>query len=156
MLFRSALSFGAYTILGIAYIWKYIYLSSKASNSVLFTQYGANEQAKWCGLYNFLNSDTLINEKEVHELPLWEKYLIYATAFGISEKVIKAIKIHAKEFNIDSSPILNHQCYIHSANFHRTARSFGRSIHTSSRGGGFGGHGYGGGGRGGGGGGGGH
>ncbi len=151
-----ALSFGAYTILGIAYIWKYIYLSSKASNSVLFTQYGANEQAKWCGLYNFLNSDTLINEKEVHELPLWEKYLIYATAFGISEKVIKAIKIHAKEFNIDSSPILNHHCYIHSANFHRTARSFGRSIHTSSRGGGFGGHGYGGGGRGGGGGGGGH
>ena len=106
-----ALSFGAYTILGIAYIWKYIYLSSKASNSVLFTQYGANEQAKWCGLYNFLNSDTLINEKEVHELPLWEKYLIYATAFGISEKVIKAIKIHAKEFNIDSSPILNHHCY---------------------------------------------
>ena len=99
---------------------------------------------------------SLINEKEVHELPLWEKYLIYATAFGISEKVIKAIKIHAKEFNIDSSPILNHHCYIHSANFHRTARSFGRSIHTSSRGGGFGGHGYGGGGRGGGGGGGGH
>ncbi len=151
-----ALGFGAYTILGIACIWRYIYLSTKASNSVLFTQYGLNEQAKWYGLYNFLNSDTLINEKEIHELPLWEKYLIYATAFGISEKVIKAIKIHAKEFNIDNSPILNHHCYIHSANFHRTSRSFGRSIHTSSRGGGFGGHGYGGGGRGGGGGGGGH
>lgn len=151
-----ALSFGAYTILGIACLWKYIYLTAKASNSVLFTQYGANEQAKWYGLYNFLNSDTLMNEKEVHELPLWEKYLIYATAFGISEKVIKAIKIHAVELNIDSSPILNDRCYIHSRSFHRTSRSFGRSIHTSSRGGGFGGHGYGGGGRGGGGGGGGH
>lgn len=151
-----ALSFGAYTILGIAYLWKYFYLTSKASNSLLFTQYGVNEQAKWCGLYNFLNSDTLINEKEVHELPLWEKYLIYATAFGISEKVIKAIKIHAVELNIDSSPILNHHFYIHSRSFHRTSRAFGRSIHTSSRGGGFGGHGYGGGGRGGGGGGGGH
>lgn len=151
-----ALSFGAYTILGIVCLWKYIYLTTKASNSVLFTQYGANEQAKWYGLYNFLNSDTLINEKEVYELPLWEKYLIYATAFGISEKVIKAIQIHAVELNIDSSPILNNHCYIHSRNFHRTSRSFGRSIHTSSRGGGFGGHGYGGGGRGGGGGGGGH
>ena len=151
-----ALSFGAYTILGIACFIKYIYLTSKASNLVLFTQYGANEQAKWYGLYNFLNSDTLINEREVHELPLWEKYLIYATAFGISEKVIKAIKIHAVELNIDNSPILNHHCYIHSTSFHRTSRSFGRSIHTSSRGGGFGGHGYGGGGRGGGGGGGGH
>ena len=59
---------------------------------MLFTQYGANEQAKWYGLYNFLNSDTLINEKEVYDLPLWEKYLIYATAFGISEKVVKAME----------------------------------------------------------------
>lgn len=151
-----ALSFGAYTIFGIVCLWKYFYLTSKASNLLLFTQYGANEQAKWYGLYNFLNSDTLINEREVHELPLWEKYLIYATAFGISEKVIKAIKIHAVELNIDSSPILNHHFFIHSRSFHRTSRAFGRSIHTSSRGGGFGGHGYGGGGRGGGGGGGGH
>ena len=151
-----ALSFGAYTILSITCLWRYMYLSIKASNAILFTLHGATEQAKWCGLYNFLNSDTLIKEKEVHELPLWEKYLIYATAFGISEKVIKAIKIHAVELNIDSSPILNHHCYIHSSSFHRTSRSFGHSIHTSSRGGGFGGHGYGGGGRGGGGGGGGH
>lgn len=148
-----ALSLGAYTLLGIACLWKYIYLTSKSSSLVLFTQYGADEQAKWYGLYNFLNSDTLINEKEVCDLPLWEKYLIYATAFGISEKVVRAIKIHAVELNIDNSPILNNHCYIHSNSFHRTSRSFGRSIHTSSRGGGFGGHGYGGGGRGGGGGG---
>lgn len=142
-----AFGFGAYTILGIACLFRYVYLTSKAGNLFLFTQYGANEQAKWRGLYNFLNSDTLINEKEVHNLPLWEKYLIYATAFGISEKVVKAIKIHAEELNIDNSPILNHHCYIHSTHFHTTSRSFGHSIHTSSRGGGFGGHGYGGGGR---------
>ena len=151
-----ALSFGAYTILGIALLWKYFYLTIKSSNAVLFTQYGINEQSKWFGLYNFLNSDTLIKEKEVHDLVLWEKYLIYATAFGISEKVIKAIKIHAINLDIDRSYVLNRSSYIHSHSHHRTSRSFGRSIHTSSRGGGFGGHGYGGGGRGGGGGGGGH
>ena len=151
-----ALGFGAYTILGIAYIWNYIYLSTKAANAVLFTKYGVDEQAKWIGLYNFLNSDTLMNEREVHELPLWEKYLIYATAFGISEKVIKAIKIHAIELDIDKSPILNSHSYIHANSFHRTSKTFGTSIHTSSRGGGFRGHSYGGGGRGGGGGGGGH
>lgn len=151
-----ALSFGAYTILGIALLWKYFYLEIKASNSVLFTQYGINEQAKWVGLYNFLNSDTLIHEKEVHDLVLWEKYLIYATAFGISEKVVNAIKIHAINLDIEKSYVLNRSSYIHSHSHHRTSRSFGRSIHTSSRGGGFGGHGYGGGGRGGGGGGGGH
>ena len=123
---------------------------------MLFTQYGANEQAKWRGLYNFLNSDTLLNEKEVRDLVLWEKYLIYATAFGISEKVVKAIKINAVELKIDDSSILNRNCYIHSHHFHTMSRSFGHSIHTTSRGGGFSGHGYGGGGRGGGGGGGGH
>ncbi len=154
-----ALGFGAYTILGIAYIWRFIYLKAKGKNAVLFTQYGVDEQAKWYGLYNFLNSDTLINEKDVHDLVLWEKYLIYATAFGISEKVVKAIKIHAVEINIDNSPILNTNFYIHSRNFHITSRAFGHSIHTYSRGGSFSsfsGHGYGGGGRGGGGGGGGH
>ena len=154
-----ALSFGAYTIFGIACLIKYFYLTAKASNALAFTQHGADEQAKWYGLYNFLNSDTLMSERKVHELPLWEKYLIYATAFGISEKVIKAIKIHAVNLNIDTSPILNHSFYIHSSCFHATSRAFGRSIHTSSRGGfssSFGGHGYGGGGRGGGGGGGGH
>lgn len=151
-----ALSFGAYTILGITFLYRYIFITTHASNMFLFTQYGANEQAKWYGLYNFLNSDTLLHEKEVSDVVLWEKYLIYATAFGISEKVINALKINAVQLNIDASPILNRNFYIHSSHHHRTSRSFGRSIHTSSRGGGFGGHGYGGGGRGGGGGGGGH
>ena len=150
------LCFGAFTILGIAFLWRYFYLTVKSSDLILLTQYGANEQAKWYGLYNFLKSDTLIKERNVHELPLWEKYLIYATAFGISEKVIKAIKINAIELNVDESPILNRSFYIHSNNFHHTSRSFGRSLHTYSRGGGSFGHGYGGGGRGGGGGGGGH
>lgn len=153
-----ALAYGAYTILGLTYLWKYVYATCKASNLLLFTQYGANEQAKWFGLYNFLNSDTLLNEKDVQDVVLWEKYLIYATAFGISEKVINAIKVNAINVDINSSPILNNHSYIHSSHHHSISRSFGRSIHTSSRGGGggFGGHGYGGGGRGGGGGGGGH
>lgn len=151
-----ALCFGAYTLLGFVYLWRYIYLTAKASNLVLFTQYGVNEQAKWYGLYNFLNSDTLMNEKDIDDLVLWEKYLIYATAFGISEKVVKAIKINAIKLNIDDSPILNNNSYIHTRNYIRTSRAFGSSLHTTSRGGGFGGHRYGGGGRGGGGGGGGH
>jgi uncharacterized membrane protein len=151
-----AFAYGAYTILGLALLWKHIYLINKAHDLILFTQHGANEQAKWYGLYNFLNSSTLMNEKEVRDLVLWEKYLIYATAFGISEKVVNAIKIHAINLDIEKSYVLNRSSYIHSHSHHRTSRSFGRSIHTSSRGGGFGGHGYGGGGRGGGGGGGGH
>lgn len=34
-----------------------------------------------------------MKEKEVPELVLWEKYLVYATVFGISEKVLKQLKV---------------------------------------------------------------
>ena len=151
-----SLAFGAYTIFGIALIYRAIYFNVKSHELLLLTQYGVDERAKWYGLYNFLNSDTLMNEKDINDITIWEKYLIYATAFGISDKVIKAIKIRAVDLNIDQSPILNHHCYIHSTHFHSTSRTFGHSIHTTSHGGHGGWGGYGGGGRGGGGGGGGH
>ncbi len=150
-------AFGAYTVMGIAFIYRAIYLKMKSSELLLLTQYGTDERAKWYGLYRFLNSDTLINEKTVNDITLWEKYLIYATAFGVSDKVIKAIKLNAPYLNIEQSPILNNNCYIHSKHFHTTSKSFGTSLHTSYRAHHGGGHfGYGGGGRGGGGGGGGH
>ena len=161
------LAFGSFIILGLAFIWRSAYFSLKSHEFVLLTQKGADEQAKWRGLFNFLNSDTLMKEKEIIELPLWEKYLVYATAFGISEKVIKAIKINAINVDLEKSSILNHNSFSTSHFYHVSMRSFGKSVHTissfhghySSYGGhgGFGGHGgYGGGGRGGGGGGGGH
>ena len=158
---RLDLAFGGFTILGCTFLFGafiYKYLSTKY---LLLTQYGEDEYVKWKGLYNFLNSETLMNERTVVELPLWEQYLVYATAFGISNKVIKALKIRCPE--AASSPILNNS-YYRSNNFYSSSRSFRRSVHTTSRmhragvyssGGGYSG-GYGGGGRGGGGGGGGH
>ena len=111
---------------------------------------------KWHGLYKFLNDGTLMKEKTVIELPLWEKYLVYATAFGISEKVIKAIEINCP--NMKDSVMLNNE-YYRSRSFRTHSHSFGRSTRHASRvsrsfhsSGSY----YGGGGRGGGGGGGGH
>ncbi len=158
---RMDYAFGAYFIFGICCLACSIYLKVRSRKYVLLTQFGEDEYAKWRGLYNFLKSDTLIHERTIIELPLWEKYLIYATAFGLSKKVIEAIKIRCPE--VTPSPILNNSCY-HSRSFHYSGRSFHSAVHTGSRsysgGGGYsggsGGFGYGGGGRGGGGGGGGH
>ena len=36
---------------------------------------------------------SLLNEKEVPDLKLWEKYLVFATAFGIADKVIDQLKV---------------------------------------------------------------
>ncbi len=155
---RLDYAFGAFTILGIAHLIKWRKLAKIAGQSVLLTQYGEDEYVKWKGLYDFLNSQTLMHEKEVIELPLWEKYLVYATAFGISNKVIKALAIRAPEMDLVSSPMFNNT-YYRSTHFRSSGRSFSSGVRSASRsyssfssGGGY----YGGGGRGGGGGGGGH
>jgi len=38
----------------------------------------------------------LLNEKRTRDLGLWEQFLVYATAFGISDKVIEEIKTEIK------------------------------------------------------------
>lgn len=112
----------------------------------MLTDFGEEEYQKWRGLYNFLNSDTLINEREVVELPLWERYLVYATAFDISEKVIAAIKIRCPE--VMESKSIVHSTYCRSGRIRYSSRSFHSSVRSGYHGGSYGG-GYGGGGGGG-------
>lgn len=152
---RLELAYGAFFIFGISCIINAIYRKINHVKYPLLTQLGEDEYAKWRGLYNFLNSNTLIHERTVIELPIWEKYLVYAAAFGLSEKVIKAISIRCPE--AASSPVLSNN-YYRSRSFYHSGRHFRSAVHTGSHfgGGGGGGFGYGGGGRGGGGGGGGH
>ncbi len=159
---RIGLAFGAYFIIGIVCIACGIFIRIRARKYILLTQRGVEEYEKWRGLYDFLNSDTLISERTFVELPIWEKYLVYATAFGLSDKIIKAISINCPE--AVQSEMLSNPCY-RSRSFHHSS---GRSFHSATRsashaahsgggfGGGFGGGGGYGGGRGGGGGGGGH
>lgn len=151
---RIDLAFGSFFILGIGFIISAIPLKKLSSKCVLLTQFGENEYAKWRGLYNYFNSHDFMKDKTVEDLALWEQYLIYATAFGVSEKVNKTLNIKWP----DESSVLGNPYYrsrrfhhSHSRNSFRTAT---RSASYSARSGGHGG--YGGGGRGGGGGGGGH
>jgi uncharacterized membrane protein len=98
-----------------------------------------------------------MSERTVIELPLWEQYLVYATAFGISEKVIAALKIRCPELlDLPANHMLNNNSYSHSHRIRHNSRSFRSSTRSASRSARS--HGYGGysGGRGGGGGGGGH
>ncbi len=154
---RLDLAFGAFFVLSATFLFGsfiYKYLSKKY---LLLTQFGEDEYVKWKGLYNFLNSETLMKERTVVELPLWEKYLVYATAFGISEKVIKALKIRCPDLDTQAQSSILSNSYYRSHSFRSYGRSFRSSVRSASsisRSGGYGG--YGGGGRGGGGGGGGN
>ena len=153
---RLELAHGAFLLFGAACIFGGAYRIARSHKYILLTQYGEDEYAKWRGLYNFLNSDTLIHERTVVELPLWEQYLVYGTAFGISEKVIKAINLRCPE-GTETDSIAMHP-YCRSGRIHYYGRSFHSSVSTgvatAASGGSYSSHG--GGGRGGGGGGGGH
>ena len=153
---RLELANGAFFLFGITCVISAIYVCYNTKHLLLLTQRGEDEYAKWRGLYNFLNSDTLIHERTIVELPLWEQYLVYGTAFGLSEKVIKAIRLRCPEADDSGSIVYNPTC--RSGRLRTYGRSFHNSVITGSAaaasGGSYSSHG--GGGRGGGGGGGGH
>ena len=44
------------------------------------------------GLRKYLDDYTLINERGVEEIEIWDNYLVYAQIFGIAEKVLKQLK----------------------------------------------------------------
>ena len=153
---RLELAFGAFFILGIGFVIGAINLNKLSGKYILLTKFGEDEYSAWRGLYNFLNSMTLMNERTVIEITLWEQYLVYATAFGISKKVIDALEVRCNETIINSSPILSNP-YYRSRSFYSSSHSFRSATRTATYTARSGGHGgYGGGGRGGGGGGGGH
>lgn len=129
------------------------------------TQKGIEHYARWQAFKNFLNDFGNFSVKELPEIVLWERYLVYATVFGLADKVEKAMNVKINEIgtaDIDHFT-LNYITNIHIANLitssmHQAINSsqvaINRANATSSMssGGGFGGGfssggGFGGGGR---------
>lgn len=80
-------------MLGITLLVNAILCKIISSRYSGLTQKGINEKELWKGLKRYMQEFSLLKEREVPELVLWEKYLVYATAFGISERVIKQLKV---------------------------------------------------------------
>jgi pSer/pThr/pTyr-binding forkhead associated (FHA) protein len=53
---------------------------------------GKEELAEVIGLKKYLNEFTLIAEREITEVSLWKEYMVYATLFGIADKVLEQFK----------------------------------------------------------------
>ncbi len=70
-----------------------------SSRISILSDKGAEECLQWKALKNYMTDFSLLNEKQVPDLGLWEKFLVYATAFGISKQVIKQLKIVYPEIN---------------------------------------------------------
>ena len=73
---------------------------TKVSNQInTYSQEAIDEIEMWKGLKKFMEDLSQIDKKEIPEVVLWEKYLIYATAFGIADKVIKQLKLIYSDFD---------------------------------------------------------
>jgi len=60
---------------------------------------GALHVKKWNAFKNFLKDFGTFELKELPEIKLWERYLVYATMFGLAEKVQKVMNVKIKEIS---------------------------------------------------------
>lgn len=67
------------------------------------TEKGSLEYAKWQAFKRFLKDFGLLHEKELPEVKLWGKYLVYATILGCADEVEKAMKIHMDAMNMNEN-----------------------------------------------------
>lgn len=118
----------------------------------VFTQEGINESEKWKGLKKYMEEFSMLDKREVPEIIIWEKFLVYATAFGIADKVLKQLKIVYPDFE-NSIDVNTYSCmYLmmntnFSSSFSDSISSSMSSAYSSASGGGGGFSGGGGGGR---------
>lgn len=75
---------------------------------------GIEHYARWKAFKKFLEDFGTFDTKELPEIILWERYLVYATIFGLADKVEKAMNVKIKELEIsDSSYYGNTYVYVH-------------------------------------------
>ncbi len=82
----------------------FILLITAFNKKDCLTEPGQIEKQQWKGLKNYMVDFSMLKDREVPDLVLWEQYLVYATAFGISEKVVKQLKVVYPQLqNLDSN-----------------------------------------------------
>ena len=93
-------------ILAILYVWAEIsglifitpFLIIITTISILsikiYTPYGIDQFKKWKAHKKFLMDFGNFKEKELPEITLWEKYLVYATVLGCAKSLQKAMAVH--------------------------------------------------------------
>lgn len=72
-------------------------LKISKDNVSYLSQKGLDESDKWDALKQYLKDYSLLKEKDEFMLPLWEEYLIFATAWGISKDVLEKMEPEYKE-----------------------------------------------------------
>lgn len=115
-----------------------------------WTKKGREHFLKWTAFKNFLLDFSLLKEKDIPDIILWDKYLVYATVLGIAKEVQKSMKIKLTEIGEDTvtlntMPFFYHNMYISSrissciSSSHINSITYANASSSMSSGSGFGG-----------------
>lgn len=129
------------TIISIIAMWLLVIPSAVASIYCFkisgryntLTEKGMDEKEKLKGLKKYMEDFSMMKEKSVPELILWEKYLVYATVFGIADKVLKQLKVVYPEMLDESYLSSNGYTYLYLMNSSRFSTSFINTLNNSVR-----------------------
>ncbi len=69
------------------------------------TKKGSEHYARWKAFRNFLNDFGSFELKELPEIILWERYLVYATVFGLADKLKESMNVYISEMDISEASI---------------------------------------------------
>lgn len=72
------------------------------------TKEGNLRYSKWKALKKFMSDFGRFSDKELPEIVLWEKYLVYANAFGIADKLKKQMEIKIQDVNMSSMDMVDY------------------------------------------------
>lgn len=87
------------------------------------------EYIKWIGLKRFMEDFGRMDEKELPEIVLWEKYLVYAVTLGCADKLAKDMEIKAKELQEVNNTGMN--SFVFDYYRFNTLTSFNRTINRT-------------------------
>lgn len=131
--------------LGIIFLFYTIFIRKR-------TKKGNEDYVRWKAFKNFLKDFGAFDIKELPEIVLWEKYLVYATIFGLADTVEKSMNVKIKELDLSTDqvyvgwhPLYDWHLYnvinstIHTAYTSSISATTANANSRNSSGGGFGG-----------------
>ncbi len=115
-----------FILTGIIQLIVFSILSSRTSQ---LTQQGIDEKEKWKGLKKYMEDFSMLDKREIPEIVIWEKFLVYATAFGIADKVLKQLKMVYP--NVSEELTRNHYSYMYLMMNTNFSNSFSNAVSSS-------------------------
>lgn len=79
--------------IGILYLIDFIlcFIIFQSKDKIILNEKGYEEKNKLLGLKKYLKEYSLMNDRDLKEIVIWDEYMAYAVAFGIPTKIVRKI-----------------------------------------------------------------